>query len=151
MKKQQLLMQWLMVAIIVNVCGVCARTSWKDYQNELKIAVARRDDTDYEFCTNIVKAFRQAGINVLDYLTMAYCLDHDIPILGFCRGSQMLCMVSVATMIQDFPVWFASHNLDYNYEHRREISEGETYFDYTPHDVNIASDSHSQICSPPRR
>ena len=47
-----------MVAIIANVCGVCARTSWKDYQNELKIAVARRDDTDYEFCTNIVKAFR---------------------------------------------------------------------------------------------
>ncbi|MBQ1645472.1 MAG: gamma-glutamyl-gamma-aminobutyrate hydrolase family protein [Prevotella sp.] len=88
---------------------------------------------------------------MLDYLTMAYCLDHDIPILGFCRGSQMLCVVSVATMIQDFPVWFASHNLDYNYEHRREISEGETYFDYTPHDVNIASDSHSQICSPPRR
>ena len=82
---------------------------------------------------------------------MAYCLDHDIPILGFCRGSQMLGVVSVATMIQDFPVWFASHNLDYNYEHRREISEGGTYFDYTPHDVNIASDSHSQICLPPRR
>ena len=59
---------------------------------------------------------------------MAYCLDHDIPIFGFCRGSQMLCVVSVATMIQDFPVWFASHNLDYNYEHRREISEGERIF-----------------------
>ena len=84
-------------------------------------------------------------------MTTAYCLDYDIPILGFFRGSQMLGVVSVATIIQDFPVWFASHNLDYNYEHRREISEGETYFDYTPHDVNIASYSHSQICSPPRR
>jgi len=72
---------------------------------------------------------------------MAYCLDHDIPILGFCRGSQMLGVVSGAAMIQDLPVWFASQNLDYNYEHRREKSEGETYCDYTPHDVNIASDS----------
>ncbi len=31
--------------------------------------------------------------------------------------------------------------LGLNYEHRREKSEGETYRDYTPHDVNIASDS----------
>ena len=69
-----------------------------------------------------------AARDVSDYLTMAYCLDHDIPILGFCRGSQMLGVVSGATMIQDLPVWFASHNLDYNYEHRREISEGERIF-----------------------
>ena len=24
--------------------------------------------------------------DVSDYLTMAYCLDHDIPVLGMCRG-----------------------------------------------------------------
>ena len=83
-----------------------------------------------------------AARDVSDYLTMAYCLDHDIPILGFCRGSQMLGVVSGATMIQDLPVWFASHNLDYNYEHRREKGEGETYRDYTPHDVKLAGDSH---------
>ena len=201
----------------------------------MKIAIAWRADTDNEFCTNVVEAFRLAGVNVTvlpqvkasyidyegssvstnqldadgigylsndagllvrakaydgsnvaevlcdvdgvlftggedispslyavqedwhhieaeidynaardvsDYLTMAYCLDHDIPILGFCRGSQMLGVVSGAAMIQDLPVWFASQNLDYNYEHRREKSEGETYRDYTPHDVNITSDSH---------
>ena len=200
----------------------------------MKIAIAWRADTDNEFCTNVVEAFRLAGVNVTvlpqvkasyidyegssvstnqldadgigylsndagllvrakaydgsnvaevlcdvdgvlftggedispslyavqedwhhieaeidynaardvsDYLTIAYCLDHDIPILGFCRGSQMLGVVSGAAMIQDLPVWFASQNLDYNYEHRREKSEGETYRDYTPHDVNIASDS----------
>ena len=200
----------------------------------MKIAIAWRADTDNEFCTNVVEAFRLAGVNVTvlpqvkasyidyegssvstnqldadgigylsndagllvrakaydgsnvaevlcdvdgvlftggedispslyavqedwhhieaeidynaardvsDYLTMAYCLDHDIPILGFCRGSQMLGVVSGAAMIQDLPVWFASQNLDYNYEHRREKSEGETYRDYTPHNVNIASDS----------
>ena len=201
----------------------------------MKIAIAWRADTDNEFCTNVVEAFRLAGVNVTvlpqvkasyidyegssvstnqldadgigylsndagllvrakaydgsnvaevlcdvdgvlftggedispslyavhedwhhieaeidynaardvsDYLTMAYCLDHDIPILGFCRGSQMLGVVSGAAMIQDLPVWFASQNLDYNYEHRREKSEGETYRDYTPHDVKLTGDSH---------
>ena len=227
---------WLIVAIIF-IIGVVTyvNTCKEDNHKELKIAIAWREDTDNEFCTNVVEAFRQAGVNVTvlpqvkasyidyegssvsvnqldadgigylsndagvlvransyngsnvaevlrdvdgvifsggedispslyavqedwhhikseidynaardvsDYLTMAYCLDHDIPILGFCRGSQMLGVVSGATMIQDLPVWFASHNLDYNYEHRREKSEGETYRDYTPHDVNITSDSH---------
>lgn len=226
---------WHIAVIFVILCGACSKTSRDDNQKELKIAIAWRADTDNEFCTNVVEAFRLAGVNVTvlpqvkasyidyegssvsanqldadgigylsndagllvrakaydgsnvaevlrdvdgvvftggedispslyavqedwhhieaeidynaardvsDYLTMAYCLDHDIPILGFCRGSQMLGVVSGATMIQDLPVWFASHNLDYNYEHRREKSEGETYRDYTPHDVNITSDSH---------
>ena len=83
-----------------------------------------------------------AARDVSDYLTIAYCLDHDIPIWGFCRGFQMLGVVSGAAMIQDLPMWFASQNLDYNYEHRREKSEGETYRDYTPHDVKLAGDSH---------
>jgi len=226
---------WHIAVIFVILCGACSKTSRDDNQKELKIAIAWRADTENEFCTNVVEAFRLAGVNVTvlpqvkasyidyegssvsanqldadgigylsndagllvrakgydgsnvaevlrdvdgvvftggedispslyavqedwhhveaeidynaardvsDYLTMAYCLDHDIPILGFCRGSQMLGVVSGATMIQDLPVWFASHNLDYNYEHRREKSEGETYRDYTPHDVNITSDSH---------
>lgn len=226
---------WHIAVIFVILCGACSKTSRDDNQKELKIAIAWRADTENEFCTNVVEAFRLASVNVTvlpqvkasyidyegssvsanqldadgigylsndagllvrakaydgsnvaevlrdvdgvvftggedispslyavqedwhhveaeidynaardvsDYLTMAYCLDHDIPILGFCRGSQMLGVVSGATMIQDLPVWFASHNLDYNYEHRREKSEGETYRDYTPHDVNITSDSH---------
>ena len=226
---------WHIAVIFVILCDACSKTSRDDNQKELKIAIAWRADTENEFCTNVVEAFRLAGVNVTvlpqvkasyidyegssvsanqldadgigylsndagllvrakaydgsnvaevlrdvdgvvftggedispslyavqedwhhveaeidynaardvsDYLTMAYCLDHDIPILGFCRGSQMLGVVSGATMIQDLPVWFASHNLDYNYEHRREKSEGETYRDYTPHDVNITSDSH---------
>ena len=202
---------WLIVAIIF-IIGVVTyvNTCKEDNHKELKIAIAWREDTDNEFCTNVVEAFRQAGVNVTvlpqvkasyidyegssvsvnqldadgigylsndagvlvransyngsnvaevlrdvdgvifsggedispslyavqedwhhikseidynaardvsDYLTMAYCLDHDIPILGFCRGLQMLGVVSGATMIQDLSVWFASHNLDYNYEH----------------------------------
>ena len=226
---------WHIAVIFVILCDACSKTSRDDNQKELKIAIAWRADTENEFCTNVVEAFRLAGVNVTvlpqvkasyidyegssvsanqldadgigylsndagllvrakaydgsnvaevlrdvdgvvftggedispslyavqedwhhveaeidynaardvsDYLTMAYCLDHDIPILGFCRGSQMLGVVSGATMIQDLPVWFASHNLDYNYEHRREKGEGETYRDYTPHDVKLAGDSH---------
>jgi putative glutamine amidotransferase len=226
---------WHIAVIFVILCDACSKTSRDDNQKELKIAIAWRADTENEFCTNVVEAFRLAGVNVTvlpqvkasyidyegssvsanqldadgigylsndagllvrakaydgsnvaevlrdvdgvvftggedispslyavqedwhhveaeidynaardvsDYLTMAYCLDHDIPILGFCRGSQMLGVVSGATMIQDLPVWFASHNLNYNYEHRREKSEGETYRDYTPHDVKLAGDSH---------
>lgn len=213
MKNKKLLIQGFIAAIIVIFCGVCVKTCRDDDRKELKIAIAWRADTDNEFCTNVVEAFRLAGVNVTvlpqvkasyidyegssvstnqldadgigylsndagllvrakaydgsnvaevlcdvdgvvftggedispslyavqedwhhieaeidynaardvsDYLTMAYSLDHDIPIWGFCRGSQMLGVVSGAAMIQDLPVWFASQNLDYNYEHRRE-------------------------------
>ena len=82
-----------------------------------------------------------AARDVSDYLTMTYCLDHDIPLLGLCRGSQMLGVVSGATMIQDIPTWFESQGLPYHYEHRREKAEGETYRDYVPHTVNIAAGS----------
>jgi len=78
-----------------------------------------------------------AARDVSDYLTMAYCLDHNIPLLGFCRGAQMLGVVSGATMIQDLPTWFAAQGLPYQYEHRRQKAAGETYRDYTPHDVRI--------------
>ena len=184
---------WHIAVIFVILCDACSKTSRDDNQKELKIAIAWRADTENEFCTNVVEAFRLAGVNVTvlpqvkasyidyegssvsanqldadgigylsndagllvrakaydgsnvaevlrdvdgvvftggedispslyavqedwhhveaeidynaardvsDYLTMAYCLDHDIPILGFCRGSQMLGVVSGATMIQ---------------------------------------------------
>jgi len=82
-----------------------------------------------------------AARDVSDYLTMSYCLDHDIPVIGLCRGSQMLGVVSGATMIQDLPTWFADKGLTYNYEHRRNRAEGETYRDYTPHTVTVAGGS----------
>jgi putative glutamine amidotransferase len=75
--------------------------------------------------------------DVSDFLTMTYCLDHDIPLVGFCRGAQMLAVVSGATIIQDIPTWFAEQGLPYNDEHRRKRAEGETYRDYTPHEVTV--------------
>ena len=82
-----------------------------------------------------------AARDVSDFLTMTYCLDHDIPLIGFCRGAQMLGVVSGATIIQDIPTWFAQQGLPYHYEHRREKAEGETYRDYTPHDVTLTKGS----------
>ena len=232
---------WMLAAILTILCGVCIVTHCSNSDNpsdsserEVCIAIAWRADTDNEFCTNVVEAFRQAGVtvkvlpqvkapyinyegtsvstscldsegigylageyatmirantyegsnaqdvlkdvdgviftggediastlyatpedwhhieaeidfnaarDVSDYLTMTYCLDHDIPLLGLCRGSQMLGVVSGATMIQDIPTWFESQGLPYHYEHRREKAEGETYRDYVPHTVNIAAGS----------
>lgn len=79
-----------------------------------------------------------AARDVSDYLTMSYCLDNYISLMGFCRGAQMLGVVSDATIIQDIPTWFAQQRVDYNYEHRREKGEGETYRDYVPHSVTLA-------------
>ncbi len=79
--------------------------------------------------------------DVSDYLLMSYCLDKDIPIMGFCRGMQMLCVVSGAEVIQDIPAYFEEMGVAYNFEHRREKSSPDEYRDYTPHDVTIEKDS----------
>ena len=79
--------------------------------------------------------------DVSDYLTMAYCLDHDIPVMGFCRGMQMLSVVSGAETIQDVPAYFAERGIPYGYEHRNQKATPDSYRDYVPHDVQIASDS----------
>ncbi len=232
------MVNWVLAAIF------CCMTLSAAYSNndtpsdssekELRIAIAWRADTDNEFCTNIVEAFREAGVEVTvlpqvkagyldydgsvlsatctdaegigylsntsgtlirsqlydgsnaaevlkdvdgvvftggedisptllaepqdwhhieaeidynaardvsDFLTMAYCLDHDIPLIGFCRGAQLLGVVSGATIIQDIPTWFAAQGLPYHYEHRREKGEGETYRDYTPHNVTLTGGS----------
>ena len=76
-----------------------------------------------------------AARDVSDYLTMAYCLDYNIPMMGFCRGMQMLGVVSGATVIQDIPTWFARQGLPY--KHRNEKPEGTDYRDYAPHPVAL--------------
>ncbi len=74
--------------------------------------------------------------DVSDYLTMSYCLDHDIPVMGMCRGMQMLVVVSGGTIIQDLPTYFAQQGKSYNYEHRNQVEPG-VYRDYAPHDVYV--------------
>ena len=79
--------------------------------------------------------------DVSDYLTLSYCLDNDIPCMGVCRGSQMLSVVSGATVIQDIPTYFAEQGVEYAFQHRNEKATPESYRDYAPHDVKVAEDS----------
>ena len=81
--------------------------------------------------------------DVSEYLTMAYCLDHDIPVLGLCRGMQMLAVVSGAPLIQDLPTYFEAQGRPYHYQHRmHRDADGNRY--YTPHDV-IVTDRNSLL------
>jgi putative glutamine amidotransferase len=74
--------------------------------------------------------------DISEYLTMAYCLDQDIPLLGLCRGMQMLGVVSGASLIQDIPAYYEQMGLPYNYNHRQKAVPG-VRRDYMPHDVLV--------------
>jgi putative glutamine amidotransferase len=83
--------------------------------------------------------------DVSEYLTMAYCLDHDIPVLGLCRGMQMLGVVSGAPLIQDLGNYFDEMGKNYYFLHRMQRdAEGKRY--YTPHDV-VVIDHNSLLYS----
>ena len=79
--------------------------------------------------------------DVSDYLTMSYCLDNDIPVMGFCRGMQMLSVISGAEVIQDVPTYFAAQGLEYGFEHRNEKATPDSYRDYAPHAVRVEPSS----------
>lgn len=83
--------------------------------------------------------------DVSDYLTMTYCLDHDIPVLGICRGMQMLGVVSGATVIQDIPAFFKEQGKAYDFTHRNVSVPGK-YRDYAAHSISV-TDSQSYIYS----
>ncbi|MBQ7488865.1 MAG: gamma-glutamyl-gamma-aminobutyrate hydrolase family protein [Clostridia bacterium] len=76
--------------------------------------------------------------DVSDYLTMAYCLDNDIPLMGFCRGAQMLGVISGGEVIQDIPSFFEAQSIEYDYTHRNQKATPESYRDYASHDVEVA-------------
>ena len=80
--------------------------------------------------------------DVSDYLTMSYCLDNDIPVMGLCRGMQMLSVISGAEMIQDLPAYFAESGIKYDYQHRNEKKSADSYRDYAHHDVTVEINSH---------
>ena len=78
--------------------------------------------------------------DVSEYLTMSYCLDHDIPVLGLCRGMQMLGVVSGAPLIQDLGTYYNDMGEQYHYLHRMQRdAKGNRY--YTPHDVVVTDHS----------
>ena len=75
--------------------------------------------------------------DVSDYILMSYCLENDIPMMGYCRGMQMLAVISGGKMIGDIPTYFKNKGLNYNYEHRNQKATPDSYRDYAPHDVQI--------------
>lgn len=75
--------------------------------------------------------------DVSDYLLMAYCIDEDLPVLAFCRGNQMLAVVSGASIIQNISVYFEENQIPYYDEHRNQVNEPGDYRDYAPHDIEI--------------
>ena len=54
--------------------------------------------------------------DVSDYILMSYCIEKNIAAVGFCRGMQMLAVVSGAKMIQDIPTHFQNLNKEYLYQ-----------------------------------
>ncbi len=75
-----------------------------------------------------------------DFVLMSYCLEHDIPFMTICRGTQMLSVVSGAEIIQDLPTWFASQGKDYENEHK-QLADAEGHRDFAPNDVQVEKDS----------
>lgn len=71
---------------------------------------------------------------------MSYCLDNDVPVMGLCRGMQMLAVVSGADIIQDIPTYFEQQGVAYDYQHRNEKSSADAYRDYAPHAIAIGKD-----------
>lgn len=83
--------------------------------------------------------------DVSDYITMAYCLDKNIPVLGICRGMQVLAIVSGSGFIQDIATYYAQQGKEYNNAHRNVAKPGEKR-DYAPHSIEII-DKDSYIYS----
>ena len=79
--------------------------------------------------------------DISDYLTMSYCLDEDIPVLGFCRGMQMLSVISGGEVIQDIPTYFNEQGIEYSYQHRNQKETPDSYRDYASHDVTVDKNS----------
>jgi len=69
-----------------------------------------------------------------DFVLMSYCLEHDIPLMTLCRGTQMLSIVSGAEVVQDIPAWFASQGKDYQNEHK-QLKDSEGHRDFAPNVV----------------
>lgn len=79
-----------------------------------------------------------ASRDISDYITMAYCLEKDIPILGICRGMQVLGIVSGASFIQDIGDYLSSQGISYDHMHR-SVSQPAEKRDFVPHDVTVTT------------
>lgn len=75
--------------------------------------------------------------DVSDYLLMKYCLEKEMPVMGICRGMQVLAVVSGAAFIQDIPTYFQSQRIEYDHSHRMDKTNPNSVMDFAVHDVLI--------------
>lgn len=71
-----------------------------------------------------------------DLLLMNLCLQNDFPVLGLCRGMQLLAVASGAKLVQDIPAHFAVLGADDGHTHR----QAGAYSDYAAHSIRITQD-----------
>lgn len=71
----------------------------------------------------------------LDFRTAQYALDHGLPIMGICRGMQLLNVLYGGTLIQHLPASAVKHSLQLEGEVKTLVAA------FTPHEVKIAPDS----------
>ncbi len=109
-------------------------TGGEDISTSLYLVPQLKDEPDEEIDFN-------AERDVSDFVLMCYCLDHDIPFMGLCRGMQMLAVVSGCSMIQDVPTFFERQGIDYDYMHRNQKATPDSYRDYSAHPVTITEGS----------
>ena len=78
-----------------------------------------------------------AARDISDYILASYCIERDIPVLGICRGNQVIGVCSGAAMIQDIPTWLAGQGLTYDETHRSAKTVPEASRDFASHTVEI--------------
>ena len=78
-----------------------------------------------------------AARDVSDYILASYCIEQDIPVLGICRGNQVIGVCSGAAMIQDIPTWLAGQGQPYDGTHRPAKNLPEASRDFASHSVEI--------------
>ena len=78
-----------------------------------------------------------ASRDISDYILAGYCIEQDIPVLGICRGNQVIGVCSGAAMIQDIPTWLAGQGLKYDETHRSAKTVPEAARDFASHSVEI--------------
>jgi gamma-glutamyl-gamma-aminobutyrate hydrolase PuuD len=63
--------------------------------------------------------------DVFEWKSILYCKKHKIPIIGICRGAQMLCAAAGGSLIQ--------HVTGHGYDHKMVTSDGQVMFTTSVH------------------
>lgn len=109
-----------------NVVRIFISDSNRDIHNKLQqcsaflipggfdIHPSRYGETEYKYLENVDKE-----LDALEYKVLAYAREHYMPVLGICRGCQMLNVFYGGSLYQDIPTQFKS---DKHVIHRKSLN-----------------------------